>query len=116
MKPFSEPQTLDGLTKDERSILCYAETCAVDNGGLMEARRMNTDDLLTLKRFVKAGLIHHARIKAALLGKGPSIHYTHWVELTDAGWKLAAECRRLRGDQRGPYARAVFEARTEVAG
>ncbi len=100
--------TPETMTKDERSIIVYAESCAVDRGGLMEGVRMNGEDLANLGRFEKAGLLASGRIPSEAL----TATNTHWVELTDAGWALAGLCRRYRArpECRGPHATKAFNA------
>ena len=93
-------KTIDitALTKVERSIILYAESCSVDYGGLLEGKRMNDDDLAALRKFQDAGLLSFGRVPAKLLrplsdyGRNP----THWVTFTDDAWQLAHELRRER--------------------
>lgn len=98
-------ETVEQLTRQERSQLCYAESCAVDGGGLMEIVRMNAEDLKLMATFQSNGLLRWGRVPSHLLQRG----WTHWCELTDLGWEVAALCRRKRAEQRGPVATAVFE-------
>lgn len=98
------------LTKNQRSILLYCETCLVDKSGLLEGIRMNTDDLADLKIYQDAGILTFGRIPAALLliGNAHNPSATHWVRFTDAAWALAGACRRVRAMQVGTYAKQVF--------
>lgn len=106
---------LDGLTKAQRSILAYAECCAVDAGGLMESIRMNQEDHHNLQLFALAGLLRYGRVHSSLLGTGPAnTSYTHWVELTDAGRLLVALVREKRAEHRGPFATKVFDKAREM--
>lgn len=86
------------LTKVERSIILYAESCSVDYGGLLEGKRMNDDDLAALRKFHESGLLSFGRVPAKLLG--PLSEYgrnpTHWVTFTDDAWALAHALRRQR--------------------
>jgi hypothetical protein len=101
------------LTRDERSFLLYAETCCVDGGGLLVGVRMNADDLAAAESFVARGVMIFGRIPAKMLGIrcdglfAPS-GVTHYVELTDIGWRLAHQLRQESALRRGPYATAVF--------
>lgn len=81
------------LTKIERSIILYAESCSVDYGGLLEGTRMNRDDMDALARFKAEGILDYGRVPAALLGTFAR-NVTHWCDLTDAGWDLAHKLRR----------------------
>ena len=109
------------LTKVERSIVLYAESCSVDYGGLLEGRRMNNDDLVALRKFTEAGLLTFGRIPSELLaplsdyGRAP----THWITFTEAAWQLAHALRRERA-ARGSASRtkvdaALAERATEAA-
>lgn len=108
------------LTMGQSSILLYAESCLVDRGGLLDGVRMNAADHADLKAFAAAGLLEFGRIPASLL-KGGSVRTpspTNWVKFSDEAWELAAACRKLRAQQRGPYAASVFaevEARAAIA-
>lgn len=90
--------TLDTITRDQRSILMYAETCAVDHGGLLEGIRMNKDDHAALAELAAAGILTHGRIPGKLLGTFAAhrIQPSHWCDLTEAGWELAHALRQAR--------------------
>lgn len=99
---------IEELNKQERSTLCYLETCAVDAGGLVEAQRMNQDDYNAIARFMGDGILQFGRIPAALLGTGANKAWTHWVVINPIGWPLVSECRQLRAKQHGTLATKVF--------
>jgi hypothetical protein len=82
----------DNLSRDERSLLLYAETCAVDHSGLMEGIRMNAADHQALKSLKAGGYLDHGRIPASLLKEAGT--RTHWVTLTQQGWALAHYLRQ----------------------
>lgn len=105
------------LTRDERSVLLYAESCMVDQGGLLEGARMNASDFEALNKFQAEGLLIWGRIPGAMLGKHgfSKSSPTHWVRFATEAWALAAELRQRRSLQVGPYARSVFEAVTARA-
>lgn len=113
---------LNDMTKIERSCLAYLECCAVDAGGLVEGVRMNSDDHEAIKKFTAAGLLCFGRVHSSLLAEGRRLAssrgcaYDHWVEFYDAGWKLVADVRKLRGTQRGPFAVKVFAIANEMQG
>lgn len=114
--PTFTPET---LTRDQKSILLYAECALVDRGGLLTGARMNEDDMANLKLFADAGILKFGRIPHALLRSASrsSDNYpsTHWVEFTDVAWELAQKLRLDRARQRGPYATEVFAAVAERA-
>jgi len=93
-------KTLGALTKDERSLLLYLETCATDHGGLVDRRRMNEEDVAIVERWDKEGFLAFGRIcfddiKTLAKSCGPK-RYTHWCELSDKAWKSAHVERRAR--------------------
>ena len=110
---------IEDLTKIERSCLTYLETCAVDAGGLVESVRMNSDDFDAIEKFKAEGLLRFGRVHSSLLEEARRLAttrgsiYNYWVEFCDAGWKLAADARKLRARQRGPFARKVFAIANE---
>lgn len=98
------------MTRDERSFLLYAETCAVDHGGLLEGEKMNREDHEAAVRMVNTGLIRYGRMPSRLLNSPYGKNRTHYVELTESGWVLAQLLRRERADRRGPLATEVFSS------
>lgn len=117
------PLDITTLTRDERSLLVYAETCLVDHGGLLTAERLNAADMAALAKFKEAGILDFGRIPAKLLGtlpapgtSGRTLHLTHWVTFHEEAWQLAHALRRARAE-RGNSAnrRQVDEALAERA-
>jgi hypothetical protein len=105
---------IDSMTKDERSMLLYAESCAVDGSGLLVGQRMNAADMEALKKFKAAGLLDYGRIPARLITAGVrGITDTHWVTLTESGWNLAHLLRRKRALQLGPKRREIDQVLAE---
>lgn len=85
------------LTKTDKSILLYAESCMVDYGGLLEGQRMNGEDIESLNKLRDAGILDYGRIPGRLMGKLPTErNVSYWVTLTDAGWLMSAQLRRER--------------------
>lgn len=101
--------TAGGLKREVRSILLYAETCVVDNGGMMEGRRMNLIDHKHLDALEAAGYLTWGRIPSGLLGHSMAKDRTHFVALTSLGWYLAHQCRRYAANQHGPFSGAVWQ-------
>ncbi|MCA8048056.1 hypothetical protein BLA18110_02089 [Burkholderia lata] len=106
---------ITSLTKVERSIILYAESCSVEYGGLLEGMRMNDADLVSLGRFEDAGILSFGRVPAALLE--PLSHYgrkpTHWVTFTDEAWQLAHLLRRERAARGSASRKQVNELLAE---
>jgi len=54
-------KTLDTMTSDERNLLLYFETCAVDYGGKIDNRRMNREDIyIAFTGFIYSLLRHYS--------------------------------------------------------
>lgn len=92
---------IEALSKTERSILLYAETVCVDYGGLLEAQRMNSDDIDALRKFQADGILTFGRIPSWVLDEVQvgSRRPTYWITLTDAAWDLAHALRRKRSEK-----------------
>ena len=101
------------LSRDEQSILLYMECCLVDQGGILEGVRMNSDDHANIAKFKAAGLIDSGRVPARLLSKQPGS--TNWVTFTPEAWTLVSQLRQIRAKQRGPFAKSVFDLVAERA-
>ncbi|WP_186019898.1 hypothetical protein [Burkholderia gladioli] len=103
---------IDALTRTEKSILLYAETCLVDYGGLLEGRRMNQDDMDALKALAYAGSISFGRVPGSLLSEirdRTGRHVTHWITFNDVAWNLAHAIRRERASKGSASRKAVDE-------
>lgn len=94
-------KTLDTMTSDEKSLLLFLETQAVDYGGLVETKkRMNKEDFDIAKKWNEEGFVKFGRIKFhSIIGKS-----THWCELSDEAWNIAhaerkARCARIMSRQ-----------------
>lgn len=84
------------MTKEERSTLCYLESCCVDDMGFVESRRFNKEDLDNIKKFKRNALIRFEKLPNRLLGKRFNPNWSHYCQLSNAGFELAAECRKFR--------------------
>lgn len=99
-------KTLDTMTSEERSLLLYFETQAVDYGGLIDLKQrraqagiMNKEDFDIAKKWDEEGFVKFGRIKFHSIIKS-----THWCELSEEAWKLAhaerrARCKRIMSKQ-----------------
>jgi len=97
---------LEELSKDERNLLLYIETCAVDYGGLVHSQRINGDDREILKRWNESGFVSFSRITFASIQLLHDKHNTDLVRLSEEAWKLAHEERRARNvrmSSKSPY-------------
>jgi hypothetical protein len=87
--------TPETVTRDQRNVLLYVESCAVDYGGLLDNQYMNTADHDALKELAELGILTYGRIPGKLLGTFAR-SVTLWCDLTEAGWTLAHQLRRAR--------------------
>lgn len=91
---------INSLSRDEKSILLYAETCMVDRAGLLEAARMNEADIAALKKFKEAGALDFGRIPFKTIDTLIHPHHggklTHWVTFHEPAWQAAHALRRVR--------------------
>jgi hypothetical protein len=100
------------LSAAERSCLMYLETCVVDAGGIVEAVRMNADDMEAVERFRAWGWVEFARIPSCLLEERYRSAWSHIVLFRPTAWTMAHQCRMRRGAKHGPFAeKAVAELR-----
>ncbi len=80
------------MTRDEKSLLLFLETQAVDYAGKVASEHMNAADFVTARAWNAAGFLQFGRIPAGGLGDDR----TYWVILSDAAWEEAAKERRER--------------------
>lgn len=98
---------LSEMTKDERSLLLFLETQAVDYGGLVDVRHMNEDDCNIASDWNEQGFIVYERISfysikaVSTATRKP----THYVILSEEAFRLAHEERIARAVR-------MFEKRT----
>jgi hypothetical protein len=88
-------------TRQEKSILLYAETCLVDNYGRLNQTRMNTEDFENLDKMKAEKLLDYGRlpskeIEESMKTLGRFQTSTHWVSFTEQAFKLVTEMRRER--------------------
>src|SRR3990167_4301641 len=86
------------MTKEEKNLLLYMETQAVDYGGKLQSVRMNADDFAIAKRwndtkFVRFGRIAYHDIPQDGVNGFPR---NHWCVLSDEAWMAAHAERRAR--------------------
>lgn len=85
-------KTLETMTKDERSLLLFLETQAVDNSGKVKTAHMNSDDDEIAKQWNTEGFIRFGRVASEYANQ----FGTHWCQLSDEAWLLVAEERKAR--------------------
>lgn len=83
---------LEEMSKDEKSLLLFLETRAVDYGGRINIKHMNQDDMDITKKWDNFKFIRFGRIVLRHHnGDG-----THWCKLSEEAWALAHQERRAR--------------------
>jgi len=90
---------LEEMTKDERSLLLFFESQAVDYGGLIDSRRMNEDDHKKAREWDESGFIKFGRVAWSDIEAQESRNVTpktHWVEFSESAWVIAHQERRAR--------------------
>ena len=100
---MTKRKSIDEFSRQERSILLYAETCLVDNYGRMNQTRMNKEDFDNLDKMKAEGLLDYGRLPAKeiesymkLLGRFQTA--THWVSFTEEAWELVLIMRKARAE------------------
>lgn len=83
---------LDEMSKQERSLLLYLETCATDLAGRTDQRRMNDDDRVILERWGQEKFVQHGRI----IVDDHNNQGATWVRLSEEAILLAHAERRAR--------------------
>lgn len=84
--------SLESMSKDERSLMLYLETRAVDHGGRVDTRHMNKEDFDIVKRWNDQKFIGFGRIVSRFITNQGS----HWVKFTEVAWKIAHQERLAR--------------------
>ena len=85
-------KTLEAMTKDERSLLLFFETRAVDHAGKVQTLHINDEDYEIADRWNKEGFIAFGRIAREDCDR----YGTHWCQLSEEAWSLAHAERRIR--------------------
>jgi hypothetical protein len=86
----------DGMSREEKSLLLFFETCEVDYGGLVKSECMNADDFEIADRWNDAGYVRFGRVKANDIQKGVPYPRNRWCALSESAWADAHALRRER--------------------
>lgn len=91
------------MTKDEKSLLLYFESCLVNNRGQVQSVRMNIMDFGIAEKLDHEKLIKFDRIPFKEIEKQNSLPArTHWVQFTDKAWEIVHKLRRQRAERHVP--------------
>jgi hypothetical protein len=95
MKKTNTKETTE-MTKEEKSLLLFLETQAVDYWGKVDIRHMNEDDMNIAERWNKEGFVKFGRICYKDIKPAGVKVSTHWVNLSDKAWRAAGDERKAR--------------------
>lgn len=84
------------MTSAEKSLLLYLETCAVDQGGRLDQRRINDQDLKIMAEWQGDGFVETGRVASESITRSQG---SFWVTLSDEAWKLAHRFREERAER-----------------
>jgi len=86
---------LKDLTKNEKGLLLYLETRAVDCSGKVDSKHMDKNDFELAHNWVEKGFIVFDRIDSeCLIGNN-----THLIKLSNEAWDLAHQERKARAER-----------------
>lgn len=83
------PKTINDLTRDEKNLLLYIETRAVDHTCKLLSPHLNDDDIKILEQWNKLGFVTYNRIAYEYVERGLST----CAILTDEAFTLAHALR-----------------------
>jgi hypothetical protein len=86
---------LEEMTRDEKSLLLFLETCAVDLNGRVDVKHMNDEDMEIAKRWNSEKFIQFGRICSEDINSQGS----HWCKLTINAFMDAHRLRLDRAHQ-----------------
>lgn len=92
------------LTKEQKSLLLFLETRAVDYGGRVNISHMNAQDMIIAEKWNEEGFLAFGRI----VFRNHNNDGTHWVKLTPEAWIEAHKERMIR-------AKRMWDNRTWVS-
>jgi hypothetical protein len=87
------------MTRDEKSLLLFLETRAVDHSGRVDTVYMNADDLVIAKRWNEEQFIDFGRYFASDITAGRTYRSSNYVRLSGAAWQTVAKLRRERAER-----------------
>lgn len=90
---------LADMTNQERSLLLYLESRAVDHGGTVDTRMMNEEEMTTAKQWTEKGFVTFGRLASECLKGRLGVQSTHCVTLSEEAWTLAHLERRARHER-----------------
>lgn len=83
------------LSKEEKSLLLYFETRAVDYGGKVNTEHMNHEDMILAKNMNKSKFVEFGRVVL----RNHSYEGMCWCKLSPKAWQLAHLERRNKAER-----------------
>lgn len=80
--------------KDEKSLLLYLESRAVDHSGILDDKHLNTADRDNLKAWAESGFIETGRVASDFLERG-----TTWAKPSSEAINEAHALRKARAER-----------------
>lgn len=80
------------MTKNQKSLLLFLETCAVDHEVRVNTMHINEEDMEQVKTWHDEGFLMFGRIKDADVNN----YGAHWIEFSEEAWVQVAEFRKDR--------------------
>lgn len=91
---MTESETTE-MARDEKTLLLFLETRAVDHAGRVDIRHMNYDDMNLAQTWALEGFVEFGRIESQHHSK----YGTHYVHLSEAAMEAAHKERRARAER-----------------
>lgn len=92
----NEEEIVDELSQDERSLLVYLETRAVDHGGIVAGHHMNEMELKVAEEWNRENFIRFTRLRPDFLDDVKKNGGSHAVELSDIAYNCVTLIRKRR--------------------
>lgn len=90
---------IDKMTKDEKNLLLYFESCLVDHNGYVCGARINEDDIKIAEKWKEEKFISFGRIPFHEIKHNTQFPNTNWVRFTEDAWVIAHQLRKERSER-----------------
>lgn len=87
------PKNGSEMSKDEQSLLLFLETCAVDQTGLVDHRRINATDREIIEAWKASDFIRYGRVYSKDVLKFTNTYMSNWVYLSSTAFAIAHQIR-----------------------
>jgi len=86
---------IEDMTREEKSLLLFFETRAVDYSGRVSVAHMNNDDREIAEKWNTEGFVLYGRIASDFVNDRGA----NWCELSAEAWSIVHKLRQERGKQ-----------------